>query len=138
VGAPRIHGDLLKLGIAVSQATVAKYMGRDRLPPSQNWRTFLANHIGQVVAADFFVVPTATCRLLFVLVLVAHERRRVAHVACKVRKPWLRRQDVLANHTAETIATLDTGLAPLRACGERWACRVGRVEGQRSVRPVDA
>ena len=80
-GAPRIHGELLKLGIAVSQATVAKYMGRDRQPPSQTWRTFLANHIGQVVAADFFVVPTATCRLLFVLVLVAHERRRVVHVA---------------------------------------------------------
>ena len=80
-GAPRIHGELLKLGIAVSQATVAKYMLRDRQPPSQNWRTFLANHIGQVVAADFFVVPTATCRLLFVLVLVAHERRRVVHVA---------------------------------------------------------
>jgi transposase InsO family protein len=80
-GAPRIHGELLKLGIAVSQATVAKYMRRDRQPPSQNWRTFLANHIGQVVAADFLVVPTATCRLLFVLVLVAHERRRVVHVA---------------------------------------------------------
>jgi putative transposase len=80
-GAPRIHGELLKLGIAVSQATVAKYMGRDRQPPSQTWRTFLANHIGHVVAADFFVVPTATCRLLFVLVLVAHERRRVVHVA---------------------------------------------------------
>jgi transposase InsO family protein len=80
-GAPRIHGELLKLGIAVAQATVAKYMGRDRQPPSQTWRTFLTNHIGPVVAADFFVVPTATCRLLFVLVLVAHERRRVVHVA---------------------------------------------------------
>jgi hypothetical protein len=68
-GAPRIHGELLKLGIDVCQATVAKYMGRPRRPPSQTWRTFLANHIGQVVAADFFVVPTATCRLLFVLVL---------------------------------------------------------------------
>jgi putative transposase len=66
-GAPRIHGELLKLGIDVSQATVAKYMVRHRRPPSQTWRTFLANHRAQIVAADFFVVPTATCRLLFVL-----------------------------------------------------------------------
>jgi len=80
-GAPRIHGELLKLGIDVCQATVAKYMVRRREPPSQTWRTFVANHIGQLVAADFFVVPTATCRLLFVLVTLAHERRRVIHVA---------------------------------------------------------
>jgi putative transposase len=80
-GAPRIHGELLKLGITVCQATVAKYMVRHRRPSSQTWRTFLANHVGQMVAADFFVVPTATGRLLFVLVLLAHERRRVMHVA---------------------------------------------------------
>ena len=80
-GAPRIHGELLKLGLDVCQATVARYMGRRRQPPSQTWRTFLRNHIGQVVAADFFVVPTATCRLLFVLVLLAHDRRRIRHVA---------------------------------------------------------
>jgi len=80
-GAPRIHGELLKLGIDVSQATVAKYIVRPRhRPPSQTWRTFLRNHIGQIVAADFFVVPTATCRLLFVLVILAHERRRVVHI----------------------------------------------------------
>ena len=80
-GAPRIHGELLKLGIDVSQATVAKYMPRHRRPPSQTWRTFLTNHVGQIAAADFFVVPTATCRLLFVLVILAHERRRVVHIA---------------------------------------------------------
>lgn len=80
-GAPRIHGELLKLGIDVSQATVAKYMGRRCQPPSQTWRTFLSNHIGQIVAADFFVVPTATYRVLFVLVLLAHDRRRIRHVA---------------------------------------------------------
>jgi transposase InsO family protein len=80
-GAPRIHGELLKLGIDVCQATVAKYMGRRGQPPSQTWRTFLRNHIGQIVAADFFVVPTATYRLLFVLVLLAHDRRRIRHVA---------------------------------------------------------
>jgi transposase InsO family protein len=80
-GAPRIHGELLKLGIDVSQATVAKYMAKRRRPPSQTWRTFLANHLHQIVAADFFVVPTATYRLLFVLVILAHDRRRVVHTA---------------------------------------------------------
>ena len=80
-GAPRIHGELLKLGIDVSQATVARYMGRRRQPPSQTWQTFLRNHVDQIVAADFFVVPTATYRLLFVLVLLAHDRRRIRHVA---------------------------------------------------------
>jgi putative transposase len=80
-GAPRIRGELLKLGVAVSQATVAKYMVHRRTPPTQTWRTFLANHVQQIAAADFFVVPTATCQLLFVLVILAHERRRVVHVA---------------------------------------------------------
>src|SRR6266851_2014172 len=69
-GAPRIHGELLKLGVDVCQATVAKYMVRRRRPPSQTWRTFLANHAGQIVAADFIVVPTAIGRLLFVLVML--------------------------------------------------------------------
>jgi hypothetical protein len=67
-GAPRIHGELLKLGVDVSQATVAKYMIRPTTRPSQFWRTFLTDHVHQIAAADFFVVPTATCRLLFVLV----------------------------------------------------------------------
>ena len=80
-GAPRIHGELLKLGIGVSQATVAKYMPRHRRPPSQTWRTFLANHVTQIAAADFFVVPTVTYRLLFVFVILAHHRRRIVHVA---------------------------------------------------------
>src|SRR4051794_3879610 len=68
-GAPGIQGALLKRGINVSQATVAKYIGRPHQAQSQTWRTFLRNHIGQIVAADFLVVPTATCRLLFVLVI---------------------------------------------------------------------
>src|SRR6202163_371120 len=80
-GAPRIHGELRKLGIDVCETTVAKYMVRPRQPSSQTWRTFLRNHLGQIVAADFFVVPTATYRLLFVLVLLAHDRRRIRHVA---------------------------------------------------------
>jgi hypothetical protein len=59
-GAPRIHGELLKLGLDVCETTVAKYMVRPRQPSSQTWRTFLRNHLGQIVAADFFVVPTVT------------------------------------------------------------------------------
>jgi putative transposase len=80
-GAPRIHGELLKLGFTIAQTTVAKYMGRHRPRPSQTWRTFLANHAQQLIAADFFVVPTATYRLLFVLVFLAHDRRRIVHLA---------------------------------------------------------
>ena len=80
-GAPRIHGELQKLGIAVSQSTVAKFMRRHPRPPSQTWRTFLTNHASQIMAADLFVVPTVTFRLLFVLVILGHDRRRIVHVA---------------------------------------------------------
>jgi putative transposase len=80
-GAPRIHGELLKLGVDVCQASVAKYIPRRDKPPSQTCRTFLANHVQQIAAADFFVVPTATCRLFFVLVILPHDRRRIMHVA---------------------------------------------------------
>ena len=65
----------------MSQSTVAKYMRRQRRPPSQTWRTFLTNHANQIMAADFFVVPTVTFRLLFVLVILEHDRRRLVHVA---------------------------------------------------------
>src|SRR5207302_8091074 len=75
-GAPRIHGELRKLGIAVAQSTVTRYLPRPRKPPSQTWRTFLTNHRAQTVAIDFFTVPTATFRDLFVLVILSHERRR--------------------------------------------------------------
>ncbi len=78
-GAPRIHGELLKLGIEVAQLTVAKYLRRPRKPPSQTWRTFLTNHMEQMASIDFFVVPTATFRILFVLVVLSHARRRVLH-----------------------------------------------------------
>jgi transposase InsO family protein len=78
-GAPRIHGELLKLGVTVSQATVSKYMRRPRRPPSQAWRTFLKNHAKDLIALDFFTVPTATFRVLFVLVVLSHARRRLVH-----------------------------------------------------------
>ena len=78
-GAPRIHGELLKLGLTVSQATVSKYMVRPRRPPSQAWRMFLKNHAPDLIAMDFFTVPTATFRVLFVLVVLSHARRRLVH-----------------------------------------------------------
>ncbi len=79
-GAPRIHGELLKLGIAIAQSTVSKYLPRQRKPPSQGWRAFIQNHLRDTIAIDFAVVPTATFRLLFVFVVLSLERRRVVHV----------------------------------------------------------
>jgi len=78
-GAPRIHGELLKLGLTISQRSVARIMPRRRGPPSQTWKTFLSNHVPHIVAVDFFVVPTATFRILFVFVVLLHFRRRVVH-----------------------------------------------------------
>ncbi len=79
-GAPRIHGELLKLAIEVSEATVSKYMIKRRGPPSQTWRTFLENHAKEIIALDFFTVPSATFRILFVLIILSHDRRRILHV----------------------------------------------------------
>src|SRR4030095_6602346 len=78
-GAPRIHGELLKLGVTVSRATIARYMLRPRRRPSQTWRTFLKNHAQDLIALDFFAVPTATFRVLFVFVVLSHGRRRLVH-----------------------------------------------------------
>jgi putative transposase len=77
--APRIHGELLKLGIDVAERTVSRLMPKRRTPPSQTGRTFLANHVRDVVALDFFTVPSAGLRVLFVLLVLAHHRRRVVH-----------------------------------------------------------
>jgi hypothetical protein len=64
-GAPRIHGELLKLGLDISERTVSRLLPRTRRPPSQTWKTFLDNHVGDLVSVDFFTVPTATFRVLF-------------------------------------------------------------------------
>ena len=79
-GSPRIVGELRKLGIEVAKSTVEKYRVRPRTPPSPTWKTFLTNHVQDLVSLDFFVVPTVTYHVLFVLVILAHERRRVLHV----------------------------------------------------------
>ena len=78
-GAPRLHGELLKLGIAISERTVSRFMPKNRKPPSQTWRAFLNNHVQDLVSVDFFTVPTVSFRVLFVLVVLAHHRRRILH-----------------------------------------------------------
>ena len=74
-GAPRIHGELLKLGIEIGQTSVAKFMARRRGPPSQGWKTFLRNHADGIAAMDLFVVPTISFRLLYGLLIMRHGRR---------------------------------------------------------------
>jgi len=78
-GAPRVHGELLKLGINIGETSVSKYMLRVRRPPSQTWRTFLENHISQLVSVDFFTVPTVRFQVLYVFLILAHDRRRVVY-----------------------------------------------------------
>jgi transposase InsO family protein len=78
-GSPWIVGELRKLGIAVAKSTVEKYRPRSKKPLSSTWKTFLKNHVQDLVAMDFLVVPTVTFRVLFVLVMLAHDRRRIVH-----------------------------------------------------------
>jgi hypothetical protein len=78
-GAPRVHGELLKLGIDIGETSVSKYMVRCRKPPSQTWRTFLQNHAQQLVSIDFFTVPTIRFQVLYVFLVLAHDRRRILH-----------------------------------------------------------
>ena len=99
-GAPRIHGELLKLGFEVAQSSVAKYMVKRRGPPCQGWRTFLRNHAPDIAAMDLFVVPTIGFDLLYVLVIVRLERRELV---------WI---NVTANPTAEWIARQITEAFP--------------------------
>jgi putative transposase len=78
-GAPRIHGELMKLGYDLVESTVAKYMVKPEKPPSQTWKTFLENHMGSTVAMDFFTAPTIFFNIIHVLILLDHERRRIIH-----------------------------------------------------------
>jgi transposase InsO family protein len=105
-GAPRIHGELLKLGIDVGQTTVAKYMPKRRRPPSQGWKTFLRNHADAIASMDMFVVPTISFRLLYGLLILRHSRRELL---------WL---GVTEHPSAEWIARQLT-----EACGWQAAPR---------------
>jgi hypothetical protein len=99
-GAPRIHGELLKLGIDIGQTSVANYMARRRAPPSQGWKTFLRNHADGIAAMDLFVVPTISFRLLYGLLIMGHGWRQIL---------WF---GITAHPTAEWIANQLT-----QACG---------------------
>jgi transposase InsO family protein len=99
-GAPRIHGELLKLGFEVAQSSVAKYMVKRRTPPSQGWRTFLRNHAPDIAAMDLFVVPTVGFDLLYAFVIVRLDRRDLV---------WI---NVTANPTAEWVARQITEAFP--------------------------
>ena len=93
-GAPRIHGELLKLGIAVCQATVGRYMPWRPKVPSPTWRSFLHNHMRETAAIDMFVVVTATFRLLYTLIVLGHDHRKVIHfdVTQNPTQVWLAHQ----------------------------------------------
>jgi hypothetical protein len=78
-GSPRIVRELHKLGIDVGKSTVEKYRVRPQKPPSPTWKTFLKNHVQDLMALDFFIVPTVTHKMLFVLLILAHDRRQVVH-----------------------------------------------------------
>jgi transposase InsO family protein len=99
-GAPRIHGELLKLGIEVAQSTVAKYMAKSGRARSQTWKTFLRTHTASIAAMDFLIVPTIGFKLLFVLVILRHQRRRLISLT------------VTTNPTAEWIAHRITDAFP--------------------------
>jgi putative transposase len=93
-GAPRIHGELLKLGIEVSQATVGRYLRWRPKDPSPTWRSFLHNHLTDIAAIDMFVVATATFRILYAVIILGHDRRKVIHfeVTQNPTQVWLSRQ----------------------------------------------
>ena len=127
-GAPRIHGEIGKLGIVVSQATVARCMLR-RKAPSPTWRAFLRNHFAGIAAIDMFVVATATFQLLYALVVLGHDRRKIIHIAVTQHPAadWLARQIteafpwdsvpryLLRDRDAELAdLTMDPGCAPER------------------------
>jgi hypothetical protein len=105
-GAPRIHGEVLKLGIDVGQISVAKCMARHRRPPSQGWKTFLHNHADGIASMDLFVVPTLSFRLLYDLLILCHGRRQILRLA------------VTAHPSAERMARQLT-----EACNREWTLK---------------
>jgi transposase InsO family protein len=133
-GAPRIHGELIKLGFEIAESTVSKYMIRRRGPPSQTWRAFLRNHAAAIAAIDLCVVPTLTFECLFAFLLLGHGRRRLLWFAV-TRHPtaeWLGQQiaEAFPWGTAPTYLVRDND----RAYGQAFTNRV-RAMGIRD-RPI--
>jgi putative transposase len=110
-GAPRIHGELRKLGIAIGESSVSKYMVRCRKPPSQTWRTFLENHAKEMVAIDFFTVPTIRFQVLYVFLVLAHDRRRILHfnVTAHPTAEWTGQQPSASGSAVGCIAVTCAG-----------------------------
>jgi hypothetical protein len=132
-GAPRIHGELLKLGIDVGQTTVAKYMARRRQPPSQGWKTFLRNHANGIASMDLFVVPTISFRLLYGFLILQHSHRELLWLGVTARPSayWIARQ--LTKPTAGnrrhdiSFATGIASMAMSSSSGfEQWVYGIGR------------
>ena len=116
-GAPKMHGELLKLGIDIGETSVSKYMMRRRRPPSQTWKTFLDNHVKNMVSVDFFTVPTIRFQILYVFLILAHERRRIVHfaVTAHATAEWTvqhmreRSRGIVRHDTCSAIATAFSG-----------------------------
>jgi putative transposase len=120
-GAPRIHGELRTLGVDVSERTVSRLLTRLTRPPSQTWRTFLTNHLASAASMDFFTVPTLTGRVLFVVLVFSHHRRRIVHI------------NITAHPTAEWAAQQVVEAFPYDTA-PRWIHRDrDRIYGARSV-----
>jgi hypothetical protein len=131
--APRIHGELLKLGIEVAQSTVARYMARGRRPPSQTWKAFLRNHAAGIAAMDLLVVPTIGFRLLYVLVILGHHRRRILSfgVTSHPTAEWIARQITYAFPWTEAprylIRDRDAVYGQVASdASKAWASAIGR------------
>ena len=94
--APRLHGELLKLGIDISERTVSRILRTIKRPPSQTWKTFLQNHVGELVSIDFFTVPTVSLRVLYVFLVLEHKRRKVVQfgVTDRPTATWVGQQIV--------------------------------------------
>src|SRR5262249_49198027 len=149
-GAPRIHSELMKLGIDISEASIAKYMARSPKPPSQTWRTFLNNHVSQLASVDFFTVHTVWFQILFVFMVLTHDRRRVVHfnVTAHPTAEWTAQQmlDAFPFDTAPRYLLRDRDriygeefrkqVAVMNKCAE--SCQLGRAYIEHSKRELRA
>ena len=128
---PRIHGELLKLGVDVAESSVSRYMVRCRKPPSQTWRAFLDNHLAQLVSIDFFTVPTIRLHVLYVFLVLAHDRRRILHfnVTAHPTAEWTGQQlreafpSLTSSRVPRFVTTMQSSVWTSENRCETWASR---------------
>ncbi len=137
-GAPRIYGELLKLGIDVGQTTVAKYMAKRRRPPSQGWKTFLRNHADGVASMDMFVVPTVSFRLLYGLLILRHSRRELLWVGVTAHPSpqWIAQQLTEKRRDISFAIAMPPTVRFSSGALERWAFETARSQRARPGRTV--